>query len=220
VAVAPEIPALRIEGTAPGDPVPVWTLVATLHGPAPAYAGPGGAPDGTVPGSWYGAPSALPVIGAANGFVEVRKAQRPNGSTAWVPEQDVTLAKTYDRIVVHVATTRLDWYHQGKLVMDAPAGVGTPDDPTPQGQFFLTFQAPPPDPGYGPVVLVTSAHSDTITDWEGTGDAIVAIHGPLGADAEIGTTGAAISHGCVRLHDADLARLESVPSGTLIDVAP
>jgi hypothetical protein len=37
-------------------------------------------------------------------------------------------------------------------------------------------------------------------------------------DALIGTTGAAISHGCIRLHDADLAQLSVVPAGTPIDI--
>jgi lipoprotein-anchoring transpeptidase ErfK/SrfK len=79
---------------------------------------------------------------------------------------------------------------------------------------------PSPGPGYGPFVLVTSDHSDTITDWENSGDAIIGIHGPIdsGADAEIGTTGAAISHGCIRLHDADLAQLSVIPAGTPIEV--
>jgi lipoprotein-anchoring transpeptidase ErfK/SrfK len=69
-------------------------------------------------------------------------------------------------------------------------------------------------------VLATSAHSDAITDWEGLGDAIIAIHGPITTydDQLIGTTGAAISHGCIRLHDADLAQLSMIPAGTPIDV--
>ena len=45
--------------------------------------------------------------------------------------------------------------------------------------------------------MVMSGHSDAISDYEQSGDAIVAIHGPLGLDAAIGTTGARISHGCV-----------------------
>ena len=65
--------------------------------------------------------------------------------------------------------------------------------------------------------MVTSAHSNTISDWEESGDAITAIHGPLGADAAIGTTGARVSHGCVRLHDADLIQLRDVPAGTPVD---
>ena len=49
-----------------------------------------------------------------------------------------------------------------------------------------------------------------------SGDAIIGIHGPIDstADAEIGTSGAAISHGCIRLHDADLAQLSIIPAGT------
>jgi lipoprotein-anchoring transpeptidase ErfK/SrfK len=69
-------------------------------------------------------------------------------------------------------------------------------------------------------VLVTSDHSDTITDWENSGDAVIGIHGPIMSydDSLIGTTGAAISHGCIRLHDADLAQLSIVPAGTPIDI--
>jgi lipoprotein-anchoring transpeptidase ErfK/SrfK len=79
----------------------------------------------------------------------------------------------------------------------------------------------PPSAGYGPFVLVTSAHSDAITDWEQSGDAIIAIHGPISssADAEIGTTGAAISNGCIRMHDADLAQLADIPAGTPVDIS-
>ena len=47
-----------------------------------------------------------------------------------------------------------------------------------------------------------------------------AIHGPITSydDSLIGTTGAAISHGCIRLHDADLAQLSMIPAGTPITV--
>ena len=178
------------------------------------------APTGTVPASWWGYPSALPVIAAQPGWVEVRIAQRPNGTTAWLPQGDVSLTQTSYRIVIDLATTRLALYDYGRELLDAPAGVGTPNDPTPQGEFFLAFYAPPPGAGYGAFVLATSAHSNTITDWEGSGDAIIGIHGPIGADAAIGTTGAAISHGCVRLHDADLSVLGGLPAGTLTDVVP
>jgi len=98
--------------------------------------------------------------------------------------------------------------------------VGTPDDPTPLGEYFVAFDEPPPAPGvgYGPFVLVTSAHSRAISDWEGSGDAVIGIHGPLGMDAAIGTTGARISHGCVRLHLSALEKLSQIPPGTPIDV--
>ena len=82
----------------------------------------------------------------------------------------------------------------------------------------MAFDEPPPSPGYGPFIMVTSAHSPSIQDWEGSGDAVIGIHGPLGMDTAIGTTGARISHGCIRLHDQALEKLTKVPPGTPIEV--
>lgn len=212
-------PAVHI--ARPRRPVqPGITTVATLREDAPRYTSPGGGRDGTIPASWYDRPSVLPVIGSVPGWVKVRLAQRPDGSVGWVPAKYVTLSSTPFRIVINLATTHLELYDDGQLALSAPAGVGAVGDPTPTGEFFVAFDEPPPQPGvgYGPFVLVTSAHSLAISDWEGSGDAVIGIHGPLGMDAEIGTTGARISHGCVRLHGQALDRLAGVPPGTPIDV--
>jgi len=196
------------------------TLVAALHGPVPGSPAPGAPSTLTVPATWYGYPSVLPVIATRPHWVEVRLAHRPNGSTTWVPQADVTLANTPYRIVVNLATMHLTVFRDNLPILDFPAGIGTPDDPTVTGDYFIAMSVPPPGPGYGPFVLVTSAHSDAITDWEDSGDAIIAIHGPITTydDSLIGTTGAAISHGCIRLHDADLAQLADVPDGTPLDI--
>jgi lipoprotein-anchoring transpeptidase ErfK/SrfK len=143
---------------------------------------------------------------------------RPNGSTAWISERHVQLTRSSYRIVIDLSSRHLLLYRNGIVVLDAPAGVGTVADPTPVGHFFVASFAAAPSSAWGPFVIVTSAHSDAITDWEQSGDAVVAIHGPLGEDAEIGTTGAQISHGCVRLHDPALAQLRGVPDGSPIDV--
>lgn len=204
----------------PGDPV-ASTMVATTNGAIPGYASPqAAAPDMTVPGSWFGYPSILPVVTTEPGWLDVRLAQRPNGSTTWVRQSDVTLSSTSYFIVVNLATMHLLVYDNGTLILDFPAGIGAPDDPTPPGQYFMPMQYPSPGPGYGPFVLVTSDHSDTITDWENSGDAVIGIHGPIDSydDSLIGTTGAAISHGCIRLHDADLAQLSVIPAGTPINI--
>jgi lipoprotein-anchoring transpeptidase ErfK/SrfK len=195
-----------------------WT--ATLHGDTPGSPSPGAPSNEVVPGSWYSYPSILPIIASDANWVEVRLAQRPNESVSWVPRSDVTIGVTPYRIVVDLATEHLMVYDNGTQIDDFPAGIGTPGDPTVTGQFFMTMEVPAPDPGYGPFVLVTSAHSDAITDWAASGDAIIAIHGPITSydDSLIGTTGAAISHGCVRLHDADLAQLSVIPAGTPIDI--
>jgi lipoprotein-anchoring transpeptidase ErfK/SrfK len=196
------------------------TLVATTHGAIPGSPAPNAPSNLVVPSNWYGYPSILPVIASVPNWVEVRLAQRPNESTTWVPQSDVSLSVTPYSIVVDLATEHLAVYNMGKEIDDFPAGIGSPDDPTVTGQYFVTMQAAAPNAGYGPFVLVTSAHSDAITDWEASGDAIIAIHGPITSydDSLIGTTGAAISHGCIRLHDADLAQLADIPPGTPIDI--
>jgi lipoprotein-anchoring transpeptidase ErfK/SrfK len=196
------------------------TMLATLSGAVPRFASPGRIAAGWVPGTWYGARSVLPVVAIRPGWVRVRLAQRPNGSTAWLPARDVKLSSTPYRIVVNLATTRLALYRAGRKVFVTAAGVGAKSDPTPTGQYFVAFLEEPPKsaPGYGAFIMVTSAHSDTISDWEGSGDAVIGIHGPLGSGQVIGTTGARISHGCIRLHEAALLRLREVPPGTPIDI--
>jgi lipoprotein-anchoring transpeptidase ErfK/SrfK len=216
VATTTTAPAAPAGATAPAGS----TLVATTDGSIPGYPAPGQPADMTVPGSWWGYPSVLPVIASAPGWLEVRLAQRPNGSTTWVQQSQVVLGSTPYSIVVNLTTMHLTVDERGVQIMDFPAGIGAPADPTPPGSYFVTMQYPAPSPAYGPFVLVTSDHSDTIADWENTGDAVIAIHGPITAydDSLIGTTGAAISNGCIRLHDADLAQLAMIPAGTPVTV--
>jgi lipoprotein-anchoring transpeptidase ErfK/SrfK len=204
---------------APVEP-PGTTLTATILSDVPGSPTPGAPSNLQVPSSWYGSPTILPVIDRVPGWDEVRLAQRPNGSVTWVPAADVIPGLTPFRIVVNLHTTQLTVFEDGREILDFPAGIGTPDDPTVTGSYFMTMQVPAPNAGYGPFVLVTSAHSDSITDWADSGDAIIAIHGPITShdDALIGATGAAISHGCIRLHDADLAQLATIPAGTPIDI--
>lgn len=195
------------------------TPVATVNpAGAPGSLTPGGSPAVKVPGQWLGEPSVLPVIAQQPRWVEVRLAQRPNGSVAWVPAGDVSLASDAYRITVNLTTTHLQLFKRDHLVDDIPVGVGLPAYPTPTGHFFVALFAEPPSSGYGPFVIVPSAHSNAISDWEASGDAITAIHGSLGSDAVIGTTGARVSHGCIRLHDTDLIRLWDVPAGTPVDI--
>jgi lipoprotein-anchoring transpeptidase ErfK/SrfK len=194
------------------------TLLADFHANAPSSEGPGEAPSGTVPATWHNADSVLPVIASRDNWVEVRLAQRPNESTTWVEASEVSFSSTPYRIVVDLATTHLQLYKSNTLVMSAPIGIGITQSPTPTGQYFVAFFAQPPSAGYGPFVMVTSAHSNAITDWEESGDAMIAVHGPLGASSQIGTTGAAVSHGCIRLQLADLSQLRAVPVGSPLNV--
>ena len=224
---AATVAALPTASASPSPPspvspfgVPASTELATLRGTLPRYVSPDQLGRGTVPASWADRPSVLPVLSTAPGWVQVRLAQRPNGSTAWLPVDAVKLSSTPYVIVIDLATTHLSLYKHGRLVFTAPAGIGTRDDPTPPGWYFVAFtEGPPqPNPGYGPFIIVTSAHSSAIANWDGSGDAVIGIHGPLGEDSEIGTIGARISHGCIRLHDTALEKLSNLPPGTPIDI--
>jgi len=175
--------------------------------------------DARVWATWHGLPSALPVIATApGGWLRVRLPQRPDELTAWIRSGDAVLTTTPYRIVVNVRTAHLQLFKSNRLLGDFPVGVGAQYTPTPTGQYFVAFIEPPLSPAYGAFIMITSAHSRAITSWDGTGDAIIGIHGPIGADAEIGTTGAHISNGCVRMHNVDLLKLAQVPPGSPIDV--
>jgi hypothetical protein len=197
------------------------SLVARLPHNELGYDKPGGKVVRIVPGEWYGIPSMLLVMERESGWLLVRLAQRPNETTSWIKSRGIKLSLTDYSIVVNLKTTHLELFKLGKRIGDYPAGVGAPSDPTPTGHYFVAFDAPPPAGQsylYGPFILYLSAHSNAIADWEGTGDAIIAIHGPIGADAEIGTRGTYISHGCIRLHIPDLLKLGIVPPGTPVDI--
>ncbi len=194
------------------------TLIAALERTTTSYRSPDGPVSNPIAATWHGSPLDLPVVSSRDGFLEVRLPSRPNGSTTWIRGNTVRLLETPYKIVIDLSTRHLLLYRYGRLVLDVPAGVGTVADPTPTGHFFVAFFAKAPSAAWGPFVIVTSAHSNAISDWEESGDAIVAIHGPLGADQAIGTTGAQVSHGCVRLHDAALELLRVVPDGSPVEI--
>ena len=197
---------------------PGWTLIATPTHSTLFRASPTGRDRGAIESTWHGQRLFTPVVARRGDWIEVRRPGRPNGSTGWITRRSVSFEVTPYAIVVDLTTRHLLLYKAGRLVLNAPAGVGTARDPTPTGHFFLGFFAASPGPSWGPFVIVTTAHSNRITDWEDSGDALIAIHGPLGADHQIGTKGAAVSHGCIRLHVADLMRLRKVPDGTPITI--
>jgi len=212
-------PAAALHAHHGAPPIPKWTIVAALVRAAPRYAtSTSTVSHAKVAATWQGAASVLPVLSVTSTRVLVRVAQRPNGQTAWIPIRDVRLSRSPFEIVVHLRTTHLDLFRLGHGILSTPIGVGTSSYPTPTGNFFVAFFAASPNKGYGPFVIVTSGHSNTITNWEYSGDAMVAIHGPLGADAKIGTSGARVSHGCIRLHVAALRLLRPVPAGSPVTI--
>jgi lipoprotein-anchoring transpeptidase ErfK/SrfK len=197
---------------------PAWSATAVPRGSVQGYDAPGGAPTQKVTNTYYDIPTTLPVIEQAPGWLHVRLAPKPNGSTSWVRAADVTTGSTPWRIVINLATSHLQLFNAGEQVLDAPVGIGLDRTPTATGDFFVTHLQKPPSAGYGPFVMVTSGHSNVLQTWEGFPDGILAIHGPIGSDAAIGTTGAKISNGCIRMHVKDQEQLARVVPGSPVQI--
>jgi hypothetical protein len=144
-------------------------------------------------------------------WVEIRVPMRPNGKTGWVPLSSLSdLSKITTEMVINKAARQLRLYKAGHLIFTAPVGVGTPDDPTPAGHFWIREEFPVRgDPAYGPFAFGTSDYSTTLTDWPGGG--VIGVHGT----DQPGLIPGNPSHGCVRLRNADISRLSHlVPVGT------
>ena len=204
----------------PKPQVPVTTFLATPAGVIPTFDQPGGRQIGTA-GLYYGYPVTLPILKSTNdGWLRVRLPERPNGSTAWVHRNQVAITSTPYRIVIRRSTTKVTLYKSGFPVLTIPAGIGKASTPTPLGSFFVAVIEQPGPAGYGPIVFDTSGHSEAIQSWEGSGDAVIALHGPISSssDARIGSAGTYISNGCVRLHLADQVKLSDVPLGAPVDI--
>jgi lipoprotein-anchoring transpeptidase ErfK/SrfK len=200
--------------------VPTTTWLAHLEHSKRGYPGRNALQsDRKVPGSWYGYPSILPVLNSTADRMQVRLAQRPDESTTWITRSAVVMTRTHYAIVVDISQHWLYVFRYGVEQASYPVGTGARGTPTPTGSYFLAFHAPPNSGAdYGSVMLETSAHSRVISHFEGGNDAIIAIHGPISSqsDAEIGNHGAAISNGCIRMHNRDLNQVKHVPNGTPI----
>jgi hypothetical protein len=148
-------------------------------------------------------------------WVRVALTALPNGQSGWVPRGVVSIYHAVrTRLVVDTRRLTVTLFRNGRRVFSAPAGVGTPRWPTPHGTFYIrerlvNFH----DAFYGPVAFGTSARSPTLTDWPGGG--IVGIHGTNAPALVPGR----VSHGCVRLQNADIVRLARLlPLGTPVSV--
>jgi hypothetical protein len=154
---------------------------------------------------------------AASGeaWVRVRLPVLPNGTTGWVPRAALgayTFVRT--RLDVDLRRLRATLYDGGRVLLRAPVGVGAPGAPTPRGRFYvrnrlLQYRSR----FYGPVAFGTSARSAVLTDWPAGG--FVGIHGTDRPDLLPGR----VSHGCIRLRNADMLRLSRLmPVGTPLTI--
>jgi lipoprotein-anchoring transpeptidase ErfK/SrfK len=143
---------------------------------------------------------------------------RPNSSTGWIKESDVTVSQPLEyQIKVSLADHKVTLLHNGVVELEAPAAIGTAQDPTPTGTFYYTDPldlANQPGTGYGVFAIGLSGHSNTLSEFNG-GDGQIAIHG---TDDE-GTIGQDVSHGCVRVSNDIILKLAKLPLGTPVVIS-
>ena len=158
----------------------------------------------------------LVVDEAGREWVKVRIPGRPNGRSGWMLRELLgALHQTRWRIVVNRQRRRMSVYYDGHLRRVFPVGVGKLSTPTPPGHFWVRerFKLSGPHNPYGPYALGTSDYS-TLSEWPGGG--VVGIHGDFGEPRRIPGDP---SHGCIRMHDADIAWLgPRVSLGTPVDI--
>ena len=148
--------------------------------------------------------------------MRVASGRRPNASTGWIRQADVTLATTTYRVRVELRRHRLAVAHDGRVVMRARIGLGRAVSPTPTGRYFVTELLRPPDPRgfYGPYAFGLSAYSPVYTSFAG-GDGQIGIHGTNAP----GSIGHDASHGCIRVANAVVTRLaRRLPLGTPVTI--
>jgi hypothetical protein len=149
-------------------------------------------------------------------WLQVRTPLKPAGTTGWIPADAVSrLAEVHTWLVVDRRRLRMRLVRDGRVVFRARVAVGKPSTPTPPGRFYVRDKLLDLPGGglYGPLAFGTSARSDDVTDWPG--GSVVGIHG-TNEPARIPGT---VSHGCVRLRNADIRRLSRLmPVGTPVTI--
>jgi hypothetical protein len=137
---------------------------------------------------------------------------RAENVAGWAPRASLGGYESVDtrlEVDTHALTATL--LRAGRVVFRAPVGIGTANAPTPTGSFYVRNRLTRyRSPFYGPVAFGTSARS-SLTDWPAGG--FVGIHGTNRPDLVPGR----VSHGCIRLRNADIVALARLmPVGTPI----
>jgi hypothetical protein len=195
------------------------TLVVITGEEMPVYSAPNTTePHLTMPKTTIlGTTTVLATTGPpVDGWVEVMLPVRPNGSTGWVPVDEIHMYVVSGRIVVDLSERLLVYYVGEEERFRSPVAIGTPRNPTPTGSYFVTdtVSMSRTTGPWGPHALGLSARSDTITEFNG-GDGIIGIHGTN----RPGSIGQAASLGCVRLPNDMITLLHSlVPIGTPVEI--
>ena len=148
-------------------------------------------------------------------WVRARLPVLPNGTTGWLPRSAIGGYRSVNtRLVIDRRRFRAILLRDGRPVMRAKIGIGLTQWPTPRGRFYIRSKLVRyRSDFFGPVAFGTSARSAVLTDWPGGG--FIGIHGTNQPELLPGR----VSHGCIRMRNADIVRLgRLMPVGTPMEV--
>ncbi len=154
--------------------------------------------------------------------VAVRSFQRAHDLPVTGVATPQVLQLSAERIVVHLSKFRVFLIREGKRVFSAPIAIGQPAYPTPTGHYEIIAKiknptwVPPNSPwAAGLEPIPPGATNPLGSRWIGTSAPNIGFHAtPL--DSSVGH---AASHGCMRMHRADVERLyDLIRVGTPVDI--
>ena len=202
-------------------------MLAGIVAPTAALARPGGGrrvwwvSTQTV---WSGEPQVLLVLGSARHagqlWLRVLLPIRPDGTSGWIPRNNVVLRSTRYWIEVDKHARLISVYRKGVLMRRFAAVIGKPATPTPDGLAAIYERDPQPDPNgfIGSWALPLTILSNVLYNFGG-GPGRIAIHGRGGASLN-DPLGSARSHGCIRTDNSSVAWLAGhVPQGTPVVIS-
>jgi hypothetical protein len=148
-------------------------------------------------------------------WLRVRLPVLPNNTTGWVPEESLgRLRRTQAWLIVDRRRLRATLIRGGRTVFRARVGIGRSHWPTPRGEYYIRDRLSGfGNPVYGPLAFGLNARSSVLTDWPGGG--FIGIHGTNEPYLIPGR----ISHGCIRMRNRDILRLDRLmPVGSPVSV--
>ena len=127
-----------------------------------------------------------------------------------------------ERIVVHLSRFRVFLIRDGKRVFSAPIAIGQAAYPTPTGHYEIIAKiknptwVPPNSPWAAGLEPIPPGASNPLgSRWIGTSAPNIGFH----ATPQDSSVGHAASHGCMRMHRADVERLyDLIRVGTPVDI--
>jgi lipoprotein-anchoring transpeptidase ErfK/SrfK len=156
---------------------------------------------------------------AGETWLKVLLPRRPNGSSGWVPRDQVRVRPVSHEVVVDLSSRTASLLEDRRKVRSFRVGVGTSGTPTPTGRFYVTVKLRPPQisaAAYGAWALGLSGYSEVHQTF-GTGDGQIALHGTY----KPWLLGQPVSNGCVRMDNDTISLLaETLPLGAPVTIQP